>query len=185
MQRLEPSTTALLVVDLQDRLAPAMEPVAFARAVKATDLLLSAAHMLGVATIATEQYPKGLGATIDALLGPLELVGAPRVAKTTFCAVEAPEVARFLSARSPRAVVVVGVEAHVCVFQTVRDLCARGYEVHVPHDAVASRRDDDRRAALALMRRAGAIVTTSETLVFDWLVRAEGEAFKALSKKMR
>jgi nicotinamidase-related amidase len=73
----------------------------------------------------------------------------------------------------------------VCVFQTVRDLAARGYEVHVPHDAVASRRDDDRRTGLELMQRAGAIVTASETVVFDWLQKAEGEAFKALSKKMR
>ena len=162
-----------------------MEQGAFARLVKSTDLLLSAAHLLGAPTIATEQYPKGLGATIDALMGPLEQVRSERIAKTSFSAVDAPEVARFIASRSPRAVVVVGVETHVCVYQTVRDLAARGYEVHVPHDAVASRQDEDRRTGLELMRRAGAIVTTSETVVFDWLQRAEGDAFKTLSKKMR
>lgn len=181
MQRLDPKTTALLVIDIQEKLAPAMDATAFARLVKSADLLLSAAQLLAVATIATEQYPKGLGVTIDAI----PLGDVPRIAKTSFSALDAPEIARFIASRSPRAVVVVGVEAHVCVFQTVRDLAARGYEVHVPHDAVASRREDDRRTALDLMKRAGAIVTTSETVVFDWLQKAEGEAFKALSKKMR
>ncbi|MGZ3422131.1 MAG: isochorismatase family protein [Polyangiales bacterium] len=185
MQRLEPKTTALLVVDIQEKLAPAMEQESFARLVRGTDLLLTAAQLLGVSTIATEQYPKGLGATIDALQGPLEQVRAERVEKMSFSCMDAPQVARFLSHLAPRAVVVTGVEAHVCVFQTVRDLCARGFEVHVPHDAVASRKPADRDAALDLMRRAGALVTTSETVVFDWLRRAEGDAFKALSKKMR
>jgi nicotinamidase-related amidase len=185
MQRLEPKTTALIVVDIQEKLAPAMEQTAFARVVRATDVLLHAAHLLGAPTIATEQYPKGLGATIDALNGALEQVRCERVSKTSFSAIDAPEVARFIARTSPRAVVVVGVEAHVCVFQTVRDLAARGYEVHVPHDGVASRRDDDREAALDLMRRAGAIITTAETVVFDWLQKAEGDAFKQLSKRIK
>jgi nicotinamidase-related amidase len=185
MQRLDPKTTALLVVDIQEKLAPAMEPGAFGRCVRAADLLVNAAHLLGAPTIATEQYPKGLGTTIDALMGPLEQIRCERVAKTSFSAIDAPEVARFISRTSPRAIVVVGVEAHVCVFQTVRDLASRGYEVHVPHDGVASRRDDDRRAALELMQRAGAIVTTAETVVFDWLRKAEGDAFKILSKRLK
>ena len=183
MQRLDPKTTALLVIDIQEKLAPAMDATALAHLMKSTDLLLTAAKLLGAPTLATEQYPKGLGPTLDALM--TGLMDVPRIAKTCFSAMDAPEVARFIASRSPRAVVVVGVETHVCVYQTVRDLAARGYEVHVPHDAVASRRDDDRRTGLDLMKRAGAIVTTSETVVFDWLQKAEGEAFKALSKKMR
>jgi nicotinamidase-related amidase len=183
MQRLLPAQTALIVVDLQERLAPAMEQAAFARAVKATDLLLQAAKLLSVPTIATEQYPKGLGPTIEPLRAPLEAARAKIVSKTCFSACDTPDVARFVSGH--RAAIVVGVEAHVCVFQTVRDLAARGLEVHVPHDAVASRREDDRKTALDLMARAGAVVTTSETVVFDWLQRAEGETFKALSKLMR
>jgi nicotinamidase-related amidase len=185
MLRLEPKSTGLLVVDVQERLAPAMDQEAFARLVKAVDLLLSAAKLLEVPTIATEQYPKGLGATIPEIAAPLEALHAERVAKTAFCAVEPPEVTRWLGAVNPRALVVVGVESHVCVYQTVRELASRGFEVHVPHDAVASRRDDDKQIALDLMRRAGAVITTSETLVFDWLQKAEGDAFKALSKKMR
>lgn len=185
MHRLEPSSTLLLVVDLQERLAPAMEPRAFERVLQATDLLLTAAELLGVRTVATEQYPKGLGPTVPALLGPLERARAERVEKTAFSALEAQRVAAVLGAAAPRAVVVVGVEAHVCVYQTVRDLRARGLVVHVPHDGVASRREEDRAAALGLYDRLGAHVSTSETVVFDWLRKAEGDAFKALSKKMK
>jgi len=185
MQRLEPKSTALLVIDIQEKLAPAMEKDALARLVRGTDLLLHAAGLLGVPTIATEQYPKGLGATIDALQSGLERVHAERVAKTTFSALDAPEVSRWIARLAPRAVVVAGIESHVCVFQSVRDLCARGYDVYVPYDAVASRRADDREIALDLMKRAGANITTTESVVFDWLQKAEGDTFKELSKKIR
>jgi len=185
MQRLDPKTTALVVVDIQEKLAPAMDQGQLARVVRATDILLHAAHLLGVATIATEQYPKGLGSTIDALRPALEQVRCECLSKMTFSAMDAPGVARFIAKSSPRAVVVVGMEAHVCVFQTVRDLTAAGYEVHVPHDGVASRREDDRLTALELMRRCGAVITTAETIVFDWLQRAEGDVFKQLSKRIR
>ena len=76
-------------------------------------------------------------------------------------------------------------EAHVCVFQTARDLARRGLTVHVAADGVASRRDDHRDAGLSLCERAGAVVTTTETVVFDWLERAGSEQFKLLSKVIR
>ena len=185
MQRLLPTSTALVVIDVQERLAPAMEPDAHARMLRAIDVLLSAAQLLGVPTAATEQYPKGLGDTVEPVRAMLDTLGVQRVAKTCFSACDAPDFARWLGTVAPRAAVVVGVESHVCVFQTVRELVARGLEVHVPHDGVASRRDDDKQVALDLMRRAGAVITTSETVVFDWLQRAEGDAFKALSKRIR
>ena len=84
-----------------------------------------------------------------------------------------------------RAAIVIGVEAHVCVLQTVRDLCARGVQVLVPLDGVASRRDDHRAAGLDLCRAAGATVTTAESVVFDWLRRAGTDEFKKLSKLIR
>jgi nicotinamidase-related amidase len=76
-------------------------------------------------------------------------------------------------------------EAHVCVFQTVRELAARGIDVYVPLDGVASRRDDHRAAGIELCRSAGAIITTMESVVFDWLQRAGSEEFKRLSKLIR
>jgi nicotinamidase-related amidase len=185
MQRLEPKSTLVLVVDIQEKLAPAMDKDALARLLRGTDVLLLAAKLLGLSTIATEQYPKGLGPTVPQVLAGLEQVRAARVSKTCFSAMDQPEVARFVAGAAPRAVVVVGMESHVCILQTVRDLLARGYEVHVPHDGVASRREDDRRVALDLLAREGAIVTSVETVVFDLLQKAEGDAFKELSKKIR
>jgi nicotinamidase-related amidase len=185
MQRLDPKSTALLVVDVQERLAPAMDKDAFARATKSIDLLVTAARLLGLRTAVTEQYPKGLGPTLPELGKALEGLPAARFEKTCFSAADSPEVTRWLAQASPRTIVVTGVETHVCVFQTVRELVARGLEVHVPHDAVASRREDDRKTGLDLMRAAGATITTAETVVFDLLVKAEGDVFKELSKKMR
>lgn len=185
MQRLDPARTVLLVIDVQERLFPAMSAENAARVVKNVDLLLDAAARLGAKTIVTEQYPKGLGPTVEALRAPLEAAAAQRFEKTCFSALDAPGPARAIDALSPRTVIVVGMETHVCVFQTVRELEARGYDVHVPHDAVASRRDDDKRVGLELMAKAGATITTTETVVFDWLLKAEGDHFKALSKKMR
>ena len=76
-------------------------------------------------------------------------------------------------------------ESHVCVYQTVRDLVARGLEVHVPIDGVTSRRDDHRAAGIGLCERAGAVRTTTESVVFDWLGRAGTDAFRELSKRIR
>jgi nicotinamidase-related amidase len=76
-------------------------------------------------------------------------------------------------------------ESHVCVFQTARDLATRGYATYVAADAVASRTEDNRVAGLALAEHAGAIRTVTETIVFDWIRRAEGDTFKAISKLVR
>ena len=78
-----------------------------------------------------------------------------------------------------------GMETHVCVYQTVRELCARGVRVHVPIDGVASRREDHRLTGIELCRAAGATITTMETVVFDWLRIAGTEPFKQLSKLIR
>jgi nicotinamidase-related amidase len=135
--------------------------------------------------LATEQYPKGLKATVAPVLEKLDDLGVTRFEKTAFSAVEVPEFQRRLEQLSPKAVVVVGMETHVCVYQTVRDLRARGLEVLVPVDAVASRRDEDRAVGLALCERAGAITTSVETVVFDWLGRAGTDTFRSISKLLR
>ena len=102
-----------------------------------------------------------------------------------FSAVEANGFAAHVDADPPRTVIVVGMETHVCVFQTVRELVARGINVHVPIDGVASRREDHRIAGLELCRSAGATLTTMETVVFDWLRKAGTPEFKKLSKLIR
>jgi nicotinamidase-related amidase len=185
MDRLSPASTALLVVDVQERLAPAMPPARMDALTRNVGILLDAASHLKVRVLASEQYPKGLGHTLPPLSEKLAAAGVHPIAKTTFDACGDPGIARALAAMAPRAVVVVGMETHVCVFQTVRELSRRGYEVHVVVDAVASRTEENRAAGIALCERAGAVPTTTETVVFDWLERAGTEAFRVVSKLVK
>lgn len=185
MNRLEPASSLLLVVDVQEKLAAAMPEPQMAAVLRASNILLEAADALGVKVLATEQYPQGLGPTVSPLRDRLVAMGAPILSKIEFSAAEAPGFAAELGARRVRNVVVVGMETHVCVFQTVRELVRRGLTVHVPIDGVASRRDDHRQTGLDLCRAAGATVTTAETVAFDWLRKAGGDAFKRVSKAVR
>jgi nicotinamidase-related amidase len=185
MQRLDPASSLLLVVDVQERLATAMPPAAMERLTASTLLVLEAARILGVPVVASEQYPKGLGATVAAVGDKLRAMGVEPIDKLTFDACGEPRIARELAARGPRSVVVAGMETHICVFQTARELARRGAEVHVVADAVASRREENRSLGLGLCERAGALVTPAETVVFDWLGRAGTDAFKAVSKLVR
>ncbi len=185
MRRLVPSKSLVLLVDVQERLAAAMPPDRMAETTRMIGVLLASAELLGASVLATEQYPKGLGPTIEPLARKLHEIGAPRVEKTSFSALDVPEVTQRLVELAPLAVVVVGMEAHVCVYQTVRDLVARNVEVHVPVDAVVSRYEHDRLTGLALCERAGAVRTTTEAVVFDWLGRAGTDAFRSISKLVR
>ncbi|MBE7479389.1 MAG: isochorismatase family protein [Polyangiaceae bacterium] len=185
MQRLDPKKTAVVVVDVQDRLAAAMPAEQLERVKRSARILVEAARLLGARVLATEQYPKGLGATVPEVAEALKSADAPCFEKLDFSACDAAGFGERLSGSGVTAAVVLGMETHVCVYQTVRDLVARGLEVHVPIDGVASRREDHREVGLALCEKAGATRTTSETVVFDWLARASGDAFKQVSKLVR
>jgi nicotinamidase-related amidase len=185
MDRLIPASTALMVVDVQQRLAAAMPPGRMESLARSIGLLLDAASHTGVRVLASEQYPKGLGPTVSPLAERLAALGVTPMPKMTFDACGDPAIARALAVMAPRAVVVVGMETHVCVFQTVRELARRGYEVHVAVDGVASRTEENRAVGLGLCERAGAIPTAAEAIVFDWLERAGTPAFKAVSKLVK
>jgi nicotinamidase-related amidase len=185
MKRLVPEHTAVVVVDVQDRLARAMPPERIESVKRSARILAEAARLLGAPVFVTEQYPKGLGATLTEVAEVLGPTGAKRFEKIDFSACDAEGFREQLADAGARSVVVLGIETHVCVFQTVRDLVAAGYDVHVPIDGVASRREDHRETGLELCVRAGAIRTTTESVVFDWLRRASGDAFARISKLVR
>lgn len=185
MRRLQPDECAVLVIDVQEKLAAAMPATQMAELTRAATVLLEAARLLGARVIATEQYPTGLGPTIAPIAEHLARAGAAPIAKTTFSACDCPDFERAFARSGARSAVVLGMEAHVCVFQTVRELAARGVHVFVPIDGVASRRDDHRAAGLELCRSAGATLTTMETVVFDWLRSAGTEPFRQLSRLIR
>lgn len=179
-----PERTALLVVDIQEKLMPAMAAAQQPVVEKAVSVLAALARRAGWPVLVTEQYPQGLGRTLPALRAQLEEAGAAApLEKMTFSACGAQGFAERLG--DVEAVVLAGMESHVCVLETALDLRARGYRVYVPWDAVASRREEDRHTGLELMRAAGALVTSSETLVFQHLKEAGSEAFKDLARRLR
>ena len=185
MERLVPASTVIFVVDVQEKLSSAMPEDALASLVKNAGILLEAAKALGVRVLASEQYPKGLGPTLAPLAGKLGELGVTPLPKMSFDACSDLAIARALSDRDAKSVVVVGMESHVCVFQTARELVKRGYATYVVSDAVTSRREENRRIGLSLCERAGAIVTTTETVAFDLLGEAGTDAFKVVSKLVR
>lgn len=185
MRRLNPKECAVIIVDVQEKLSAAMPEQALSQLVRAATMLMEAAHLLGARILVTEQYPAGLGRTLPPLAQLIEKTGAQTIEKLHFSACDEPLFERALLSRTPKTVIALGMETHVCVFQTVRELAARGTDVHVPIDGVTSRREDHRAAGLELCRHAGATITTMETIVFDWLKCAGTDEFKRLSKLIR
>jgi nicotinamidase-related amidase len=185
LQRLDPKQCAVVIIDAQDKLAAAMPPSRIADLTRAATVLLDAAHLLGARAMATEQYPAGLGRTLAPIAERLGPKGVTVIEKIDFSACDAPEFERAWAENPKATAIVLGMETHVCVFQTVRALSAHGISVHVPIDGVASRRDDHREVGIELCRAAGATITTMETVVFDWLRRAGTSEFKGLSKLIR
>jgi len=166
----------VLIVDVQAGLARAVEAAALR--IHRTRLLVTAARQLDVPIIVSEQYPEGLGHTDPRLLDTLE--GATVLAKRSFSCWREPAMRAAIEAAGRRQIVVCGMETHVCVQQTALDLVAAGFSTHIAADAAGSRRSEDRTLGLERLRGHGCDIVTSESVVFEWLERAEGPAFKAL-----
>ena len=170
--------TGLIIIDMQDAFAPVID--GFEDVVANCGLLAEGFGVMGRPVIVTEQYPRGLQHTVGALADRLP-DGTPVIEKTRFsaCGVEAFEEA--YDAARCNTWVVCGVEAHVCVNQTVHDLRSRGAAVHVPADAVSSRTAGNRQAGLDKAAQVGAYVTSAEMVLFEMLGQAGGPEFKAIS----
>jgi nicotinamidase-related amidase len=167
--------TGLLVIDVQEKLMakiPGADPL-----VNNVAFLIDGARLLGLPVQATEQYPRGLGPTVPELQS--RLPERPDKVAFSCCAVPAV-VDGFRRAARPK-VVLAGIETHVCVQQTALDLLAQDFRVYIPVDAVASRFGVDHEYALRRLEKAGAILTTSETCVFEWLGGANHPEFKKVS----
>lgn len=172
----------LLVIDIQERMMPVIDQNEW-RENRAL-LWLKAAEEFKLPGCVTEQYPKGLGPTVPALKEQLDELAYPIFEKTTFSSFT-DEVKAHMESTGRKTVIVTGVETHICVYQTVRELLKAGYLVYVPEDAVGSRRPEDRANALQRFREMGACVTTSETLLFELLGSSEAPQFKAISKLVK
>ena len=172
----------LVMIDVQEKLAAAMAEDQLATLIRNSDILLQAAQLLDVPVIYTEQYPKGLGHTLTGLRE--QLSSATRVEKTAFSCFAVPEFRATLKTDKPQ-MILLGMEAHICVLQTALHLQQAGYQVIIAEDAVLSRNPANKANALTRLRHAGVLISNTESIVFEWVGIAEGEAFKTISRLVR
>ena len=178
--KLEASNSVFLLVDLQSNLAVAMKKEVYAGCESNVNLVISSCEAMKVPVIVTEQYSKGLGNTVESVKARLKDQYRP-IEKLSFSVCGEPVFQSTFTQLKKKHVMVAGIESHVCVLQSVVDLVAQGYYVHVISDAVCSRFKTDWKNALKYMRDAGAVITTTEIAVFQLLQKAGTPEFKVVS----
>ncbi len=173
--------TVLLIIDIQEKLAVVMKERD--KVVKNNLHLIELAKMLGMPVMVTEQYPKGLGATVGELREELPLYRP--IEKMTFDCCGQPTFLDRLKEHRKSSVVLTGMETHICVLQTCLGLLRSGINVHLVQDAVCSRTKENWKTGVEFMRGAGAVVTSTETVLFQLLKVAGTEEFKKISKRIK
>jgi nicotinamidase-related amidase len=179
---LEAADTLLVVVDMQQKLLPAISEGD--SILRNTVKLVEGAKAIGIRTIVTEQYPKGLGATVSEVSEKLA-ENTPVIEKISFSVFGSSEFATEAAKQKFSNVIFCGIESDICVLQSILAARAAGYRVFVAIDAVGSRRNRDRDAAIATARQAGAIAVSSDSIMFMFLKSAAHGAFKTISKLVR
>lgn len=184
MTALSRERAALLVVDIQERLAPAMPEEILAQVIRNTTILIEGAKRLGLPIVVSQQYPKGLGPTLAAIESALPPT-AHRFDKTEFSA--SPGLpAQLIGPKDGRDQwIIAGMETHICVYQTARGLVDRGLNPHVAIDAACSRSKLNWEIGRDLIAKAGATITSTETVLFELLGRAGSDDFKAISRLIK
>ncbi len=176
--KLDPERASLVVIDVQEAFRKALPT--FDDVARASGVLVEGAAAVGIPIVVTEQYPKGLGSTVPEVADHLP-EGVERLDKVRFSAAEADG---FDLGERDQALVC-GIEAHVCVNQTVLDLLDEDVEVHVVADAVGSRTEANRELGLAKMERGGALLTSVEMALFELLRGSDAPAFKEVQALVR
>lgn len=170
----------LLVIDIQERLAKVMEDRD--RVVKNTSILMETSKILNIPVIITEQYPKGLGPTLKEIMDIGDNVKV--FEKNSFTAY-IEEVKNELEALARKKIIISGMETHVCVLQTARDLILAGFDVHISSDGVSSRTPSNYENGLDLIKEMGGVINNTETIVFDLLKISGTPEFKSISKLIK
>lgn len=170
----------LLIIDVQERLVPAMKYGD--KVIENSNKLIAVAGQMDIPVLVTEQYPEGLGCTVDEI--DTAAVEAKVHEKVTFSGCT-PDVTAHLTRLGRRKIIVTGMETHVCVLQTVRSLLEQGYQVFLAQDAVCSRTKENYRNGLSLLSAMGAVITNTETVIFDLLKRAATDEFRQVLKLIK
>jgi nicotinamidase-related amidase len=173
--------TALLVIDIQERLFPFISENE--KLVRNVPILIEGIKVLDIPVFVTEQYVRGLGETIPSIAKAIE--GIPRVEKMAFSCCDEPTFMEKLALSGKDHVIITGIESHVCVLQTTLDLLANGFRPVIVEDCVSSRKLNDKAIAIERMRKEGAIITTYESLLFELLRYSGTDQFRAISKLVK
>ncbi|MCZ2101267.1 MAG: hydrolase [Chitinophagales bacterium] len=170
----------LLVIDVQERLLPVIYEGS--QIVHKINTLIKGAEILGLDTIITEQYPKGLGCTVADIQysQPIEIYE-----KDTFSCLLQPTILQTLLDNNKKNLILCGVESHICVLKTALDALHRGFNVHVVADAVSSRTLENKQLALDRIRQSGGYIVSVEMILFMLMDRAGTDTFKAISKLIK
>lgn len=179
--RLNREDTAVLLIDYQEKLMPAMHNKdAF---IPRTRMLIQGLHALDIPVVASEQYPKGLGSTVPEIK---EVLGvAPVLPKTSFSCLDDPALRATIEATDCSTILLCGAEAHICVLQTAIDLIAMGKTVVLVEDCLGSRCAHDMEIGLRRAEQEGVLLTTAEAVLFELLRKASGSEFKVISKLVK
>lgn len=180
--KLNAEEAVLVVIDIQERLVPAMPQDVYLRLRDTVAMLIEMAGLLGIPVVATEQYPKGIGHTVPELAAACNKTV---VEKVSFGCCGEPAFLEALKNTGRTRVLITGMEAHVCVYQTVLGLLEEGYPVHLIRDAICSRNKTDYLAGVANAGQAGAVVTTAEIVMFQLLKESTHEQFRAVSRLVK
>ena len=180
--KLDRDQAVLVVIDVQERLVPAMKEKVYKKVKGNIELLLEGARQLGIPVVTTEQYPRGLGHTVAELV---EGCGDTVIEKVSFGCCGEQKFNDALKKIGRKQIIVTGMEAHVCVYQTVLGLLEEGYAVHLVRDAICSRSKDNFQAAIVNSGAAGAVISTTEMALFQMLKEAGTPEFKAISKMLK
>jgi nicotinamidase-related amidase len=182
--RLQRDNTVLVLIDVQEKLMPVIDRAD--DVLRNIERLVRGAHLLGVPVLVTEQYVKGLGPTVASIRNAFEETSGYRpIEKACFSAHGCEPFAAQLAALERRQIVVAGVEAHVCVYQTVQDLLAAKLEVTIVADAVSSRSADNKEIALRRLVSDGVKLSSTEMLLFELIGVSGTDEFRAISRLIR
>jgi nicotinamidase-related amidase len=173
--------SCLIIIDVQEKLTSAIPDKVINRLRKNTGILLNAANELNVPVITTAQYPKGLGTT-EAFITQNLAESSLTFEKTRFSCLGADGFTKHLSELGKKQIILTGVEAHICIFQSAIDLGQAGFDVYVVIDAIASREFTSYESALTRLKQANVSLLNTESVLFEWLRDASHEKFKTISK---
>ena len=180
--KLRKNDTLFLLIDIQEKLLPVISNKEEVE--KNAVILARAAEILNIPVIISEQYPRGLGATVETV----KKAAAEKTdyyTKTTFSCLQDETITQAIRASGKSQIMICGIESHICVCQTALDLAAGGYQVHLATDAVGSRKPENKTNALNRLSRTGIVITNTESALFELLNIAEGDEFKTIAKLIK